>query len=356
MRLGYVPILTVLMIFTSCSILRKLSNNYTENILNINIEMVEVKGGNFKMGCDEQRRECEDEDLPVHSVHLNDFYIGKYEITFEQYDLFCESTGREKPNDNNWGRKNRPVINVNWLDATAFCEWLSKESGKKYRLPTEAEWEYAARGGNQAPFFFEGNPRDFSREGFFSKLFRKENNIIDQYVIYAGNSQGRTELPDAVQPNPYGLKNMLGNVMEYCSDWYAEDAYSLLQDGAIDPKGPVAGEEDAADIAGAAGVVERRVEVGLRRMGDAPDDLPRRRIDDLDALALGAATPFATNEKLRIGKTGLGHVVRALIVVWEWRLLLLSKPQEWRFYPFLSSLSLSSWRRNSSTCSRRLSS
>lgn len=145
--------------------------------------------------------------------------------------------------DQNWGMGSRPAITMTYHAAETYCRWLSQVTGKTYRLPTEAEWEYAARAETQTPFFFEGNPRDFSQQGFFNKLFGKENNIIDQYVIYAANSQGKTEVPDAVQPNPYGLKNMLGNIMEYCSDWYAEDAYEMLQDGAVDPKGPLTGEE-----------------------------------------------------------------------------------------------------------------
>ena len=218
MRLGYVPILTVLMIFTSCSILRKLSNNYTENILNINIEMVEVKGGNFKMGCDEQRRECEEEDLPMHSVHLNDFYIGKYEITFEEYDLFCKSTGREKPNDNNWGRKNRPVINVNWFDATAFCEWLSKESGKNYRLPTEAEWEYAAKGGVKSKGFLYAGNNDIEKVGWCSADCIKQVNNLVHY--------NRTQEVGLKLPNELNIYDMSGNVWEWCSDGYDKDFYN----------------------------------------------------------------------------------------------------------------------------------
>ena len=127
--------------------------------------------------------------------------------------------------------------------AETYCKWLSAVTGKTYRLPTEAEWEYAARGGTETPFFFEGEPKDFSQKGFFGKIFGKESDIINNYVVYAGNSAGKTEKPDLVEPNPYGLKNMLGNAAEYCSDWYAKNAYEKITDGAVNPKGPASGEE-----------------------------------------------------------------------------------------------------------------
>jgi formylglycine-generating enzyme required for sulfatase activity len=120
---------------------------------------------------------------------------------------------------------------------------LSQVTGKTYRLPTEAEWEYAARGGKETPFFFEGDVKDFAEKGFFGKLFGKESDSINKYVVYAKNSKGKTQEPEKVKANPYGLKNMLGNAAEYCADWYSPEAYAQLTDGSTDPKGPASGEE-----------------------------------------------------------------------------------------------------------------
>lgn len=215
MRLGWVSILTVLMIFTSCAILRKPNNNYTEKTLNIDIEMVEVKGESFEMGCNEQRRACEEDDLPVHNVYLNDFYIGKYEVTFKQYDLFCENTGREKPDDNNWGRNNIPVINVNWYDATAFCKWLSEESGKNYKLPTEAEWEYAAKGGVKSKGFLYAGSNDINEVAWYSADSSKQENDLVHY--------DKTQEIGSKQPNELNIFDMSGNVWEWCIDRYDKD-------------------------------------------------------------------------------------------------------------------------------------
>jgi formylglycine-generating enzyme required for sulfatase activity len=141
--------------------------------------------------------------------------------------------------------------------AETFCQWLSLKTGKKYRLPTEAEWEYAARGGTETPYFFEGKPKDYSNAGFMRKFFAAKTEIISDYVIYENSSKNRTQEPDNVKPNPFGLKNMLGNVMEYCADKYSPDAYGKT-DGTVTNPLVTEGEEwvvrgglynsDAADV------------------------------------------------------------------------------------------------------------
>ncbi|RMG69758.1 MAG: hypothetical protein D6722_09615 [Bacteroidetes bacterium] len=105
--------------------------------------MIRVPGGTFSMGSDKGYGD----EKPVHQVAISTFHLAETEVTFAQYDYFCERTGREKPDDQGWGRGSRPVINVSWQDAKAYCQWLSKQTGDTYRLPSEAEWEYADGGG-----------------------------------------------------------------------------------------------------------------------------------------------------------------------------------------------------------------
>jgi len=231
------------------------------------IKMVLVKGGTFIMGCDEHNGDCKADEKPVHQVTLSDFYIGKYEVTQSEWNAVmgtnpsnytvAPSTWRNMkilmdgvnelnkthyaiPTQEEWRRAsvidNLPVEQVSWDDIQVFIHRLNEKTGMNYRLPTEAEWEYAARGGTETPYFFTGNPKDFSDEGFWRKFFAAKTDSISSFVIYAKNSGNRTQEPEIVKPNPFGLKNMLGNVMEYCADKYDPEAYSKSGDKAVNPK------------------------------------------------------------------------------------------------------------------------
>jgi sulfatase modifying factor 1 len=164
----------------------------------------------------------------------------------QQTDAITGATPPWGAPDQGWGKGNRPAITMTHHAATVYCQWLSQVTGKKYRLPTEAEWEYAARGGTTGPYFFEGDAKDYTSEGFFKKLFGADTSNINAYVIYKENSGAKTQEPGIVKPNPFGLKNMLGNVAEFCQDWYAPDAYASYPTGnkaIINPKGPSEGTE-----------------------------------------------------------------------------------------------------------------
>ena len=142
-----------------------------------------------------------------------------------------------------WGGGKRPAITMSQYAAQTYCQWLSKSTGKKYRLPTEAEWEYACRAGTETPYFFEGEPKRFSGKGLRPKIFGIDTTLISRFVVYAHNSGGKTQEPSMVQANPLGLKNMSGNVLEYCSDWYAQDAYEGTETKVTNPQGPQNGTE-----------------------------------------------------------------------------------------------------------------
>jgi len=244
--------------------------DFTETIpgTTISFNMKAIPGGSFKMGSPQEEQFREADEGPQKTVNISPFFIAEVEVTWDEYLAFYSATAAEgrttdtegtrantdvdaitgptppygQP-DQNWGMGKRPAITMSFHAAETYCLWLSKVTGKNYRLPTEAEWEYAARGGTETPYFFEGDPKDFKEKGFIGNLFGKSSDLINQYVIYEKNSGLKTGLPEDVEANPFGLKNMLGNAAEYCLDWYDEDAYEQLQDGVTDPRGPVLGEE-----------------------------------------------------------------------------------------------------------------
>ena len=178
----------------------------------LGMEFVYVPGGCYEMGCSSWTDRCDDDEYPVHTVCVDEFWIGRYEVTFEQYDRFCEETGRSKPDDGGWGRGTRPVINVSWYDAKAFAKWLSKKTGYKFRLPTEAEWEYACRGGGKKVKY------GTSTGGL--------SHDLANYLGTGGRDRWKYTSPvGSFPPNPLGLYDMSGNVWEWCEDVYSSNAY-----------------------------------------------------------------------------------------------------------------------------------
>ncbi|RMG69293.1 MAG: hypothetical protein D6722_10685 [Bacteroidetes bacterium] len=192
-------------------------------------KMIFIEGGTFDMGSEDALNVSDyyENEQPIHTVSVSSFYMGETEVTFDQFDYFCEQTGREKPVSQKtsfatWGRGNRPVINVSWQDAQDYCEWLGEQTGDYYRLPTEAEWEYAAGGGAENRTKWSGT----SKEG---DLWRYA--YWDKNGDYVGPRHVKSK-----QPNQLGLYDMSGNAGEWCYDWYRSDYYSYSPE--VDPEGP----------------------------------------------------------------------------------------------------------------------
>ena len=238
--------------------------SFTEQIPRtaISFNMIAVSGGSFRMGSTQKEPFHKEDEAPVRNVTLSPFFMAEIETTWDMYWAFYKETmseGRTPPEkvyainnnpdidaisgptspfgypDQGWGGGERPAITMTHYAAETFCQWLSRKTGKKYRLPTEAEWEYAARGGTETPYFFQGNPKSFSNLGFWRKLFDAQTEGISSFAVYINNSRYKTQEPAFVQANPFGLKNMLGNVMEYCADKYDAEAYAKSGDVATDP-------------------------------------------------------------------------------------------------------------------------
>ena len=199
-----------------------------QQALSLKPEMVVIPGGRFQMGC-VSGKNCNDDEKPVHEVRIATFELSKYEVTFEKYDRFMAATGRERADDEGWGRGQRPAINISWADAVAYTEWLSAKLGERYRLPSEAEWEYAARAGSVTRYHF-GNDR--------SQLCRYANHA-DRSTDYDGRNKRcsdgvgeRTATVGSYQPNAFGLHDMHGNVWEWVQDCWNDSYQGAQTDGA----------------------------------------------------------------------------------------------------------------------------
>lgn len=196
---------------------------------NINVQMVYVKGGYFFRGCDDKKYNDPefDNEKPVHRVNVSSFAISKYEITQGQWRTLM---GILPPAYNgadyiNKDCDNCPVVKVNYADVQEFIKRLNeKYPGKNYRLPTELEWEFAARGGK-----YTGN---------YTYAGSNKLNLVGWY----GHGKGATHPVGQKDPNELGIYDMSGNVMEWCSDWYDDEYYKTTVD-AQDPKGPANGEK-----------------------------------------------------------------------------------------------------------------
>ena len=217
-------------------------------------DFVNVPAGSFKMG--DNFGDGESRERPVHAVTLDAYYIGKYEVTNADWKKFQNDPGYDDPKywpnayvvpknqspywtqaQNHGGATpnsdDYPVLGINWDAATAYCNWLSAKTGKSYRLPTEAEWEKAARGADQRRFPW-GNTIDHS----YANIVGSQKFDTGQKVgYYDGSIRGDFQTKNGA--SPYGAMDMAGNVMEWCQDWYSRGYYTVS--AKKNPKGPEKG-------------------------------------------------------------------------------------------------------------------
>lgn len=176
--------------------------------------MVELPAGSYEMGS--IGNSLNFDESPRHLVTVPAFSISKFEVTFAEYDGFARATGHRLPHDESWGRGDRPVINVSWGDAKAYTRWLSQRSGKTYRLPTEAEWEYATRAGNATNFWW---------------LDDSDNPHANCFNCGSEWDAARTSPVGSFAANNFGLHDVTGNVQEWTADCYQGSYQDAPDDG-----------------------------------------------------------------------------------------------------------------------------
>lgn len=188
-------------------------------------EMICIPGQWFWMGCKAGR----DDEKPVHRVWIDAFELAKYQVTNAEYECFLAATKAAPPSclaDENFNHPKMPVVRVSWHQAVAYCDWLGAATGSRFRLPTEAEWESAARGGIEGSTYPWGD------------------SLPELLPDYASRWKRGPEPVGLYGPNPYGIYNLGDNVHEWCADWYDANYYSYSPER--NPRGPAGGSRRAS--------------------------------------------------------------------------------------------------------------
>lgn len=215
----------------------------------LDLKLVRVPAGSFRMGS----KDGSADERPVHEVHLDGYWLARTEVTNAQYAAFVRDTGHRVPECSNggmagwnsWsvrgpprGYADHPVVGVSWSDAVAYCEWLSRKTGARFRLPTEAEWEKACRAGTRTAFSW-GAAWDCDRAmGENDEGHSRDGDCVSYYKS-RGLKGGRTSPVGSFPANPWGFHDLHGNVYEWCSDWY--DCWYYGNSPSRDPTGPDTG-------------------------------------------------------------------------------------------------------------------
>ena len=217
MKKIYMLLTILIIVLSSCNKdIEIYENDYVVVVNGVMFKMIAVEGGTFQMGAtSEQGSDAYDNEKPVHSVTLSDYYIGETEVTQELWEVVMGSNPSYSS-----GYPQRPVESISWYDCQEFITKLNQLTGKNFRLPTEAEWEYAARGGNKS--------QGYKYSG---------SNTIGNVAWYYGNSGSEIHDVKTKAANELGIYDMSGNVWEWCQDWYG----SYSSGWQTNPTGPSSG-------------------------------------------------------------------------------------------------------------------
>lgn len=191
-------------------------------------EMVMIPAGSFTMG--DRNGNGPDDEKPAKRVNLSSYAMSRFEVTFAEFDRFVAAVSKRPPSDDNFGRGNMPVINITWEDASGYVHWLSQQTGHTYRLPTEAQWEFAARAGSDSTYFWG---TDVNQACFYANVADSTAGTSHDAWLQVNCEDGYSGPAPVGQfsSNPFGVHDLIGNVYEWVQDCYSDNYEVLPTDG-----------------------------------------------------------------------------------------------------------------------------